>query len=197
MRLAGLRSLLFGAVALLSVGAFAGCENPFDPLNKSEKIEGLSYFDVAATWDRWDSDPQYDGVLFDLSYYNEFGDSLAFHDKPHSVVIEFWSQQDTGADIVPPGPSFLVQDELFFSKTIEFSNSDDGIRVPIESYFSSIPSALFTDVTVEPPVPVTEVKGFLVVRVFPPLGYPRVELVIGMPDVIFFKPEVAQDTPNP
>lgn len=195
MRLAGLRSLLFGAVALLSVGTFAGCENPLDPLNKSEKIEGLSYFDVAATWDRWDSDPLYDGLMLDLSYFNEFGDSLSFHDKPHSVVIEFWSQHDTGADIEPAGPSFLVQDELFFSKTIEFSNSDDSIRVPIESYFASIPSDLFTNVDTGLPEP--EVKGFLVVRVFPPLEYPRVELVVAMPDVIFFKPELAQDTPNP
>jgi hypothetical protein len=194
MRLAGLRSLLFGAVALLLVGTFAGCENPLDPLNKSEEISGLSYIDVAATWDRWDSDPQYDGVLLDMSYFNEFGDTLAFHDKPHSIVIEFWSQQDTGLDTDPPGPSFLVQDELLFSKTVEFSNADDSIRVPVEAYLSSIPSDLFLDPN---GVPLTEVKGFLVVRVFPPLAVPRTELLVALPDTIFFKPEVAQDTPNP
>lgn len=194
MRLAGLRSLLFGAVALLSVGTFSGCENPLDPLNKSEKIEGLSYIDVAATWDRWDSDPLYDGLLIDMSYFNEFGDSLSFHDKPHSVVIEFWTQEDIGVGEIE-GSSFLAQDELIFSKTVEFSNSDDSIRIPVESYFASIPSDLFTDPLLG--TPLTEVKGFLVVRVFPPLEYPRVELVIAMPDVVFFKPEVAQDTPNP
>ena len=27
-----------------------------------------------------------------MSYFNEFGDSLSFHDKPHKITIEFWSQ---------------------------------------------------------------------------------------------------------
>ena len=58
MRLAGLRSSLFGAVALLLAGAVAGCDNPFDPLNKSDKIQGLTYFDFAATQEHWDSDPE-------------------------------------------------------------------------------------------------------------------------------------------
>ena len=89
MRLAGLRSLLFWTVAVLIAGPRAGCDNPFDPLKSSDKIQGLTYFDFSATQEHWDSDPEWDGVQITMNYYNEFGDSLNFHDKPHKVEIEF------------------------------------------------------------------------------------------------------------
>ncbi len=190
MRLSGFKSLLFGAIALLFVGAFTGCENPLDPLDKSDKIQGLSYFDFSATWDRWDSDAEYDGVVISLDYYNEYGDSLSFHDKPHSVVIEFWSQVDTGEqdENGAIANSFWEQDVLLFSTTVEYSNSDDSIRIPIESYYQEVESQLEETL---------EATGFIVVRVFPPQEYPRQELVVAYPDMTFFKPETAETSPNP
>ena len=186
MRLAGLRSLLFGAFALLVVGTFPGCENPFDPLSESDKIQGLSYVDFAGTWDRWDSDSAYDGIVVTPEYYNEFGDSLSFHDKPHSVVIEFWTQTDIGTTESP----YIAKGTLFFSTTIDFSNSDDTIRIPVEAYRDSIPADIIDPAT-------GESKGFIAMRVFPPQEYPREELPISYPDQTFFKPEASEGTPNP
>jgi hypothetical protein len=183
MRLPGFKSALFAALALLMAGVFAGCENPFDPLDKSDKIEGLTYVDFSATWERWDSDPQGDGLVVSLSYYNEFGDSLAFHDKPHKVVIEFWTQKDKNEG-VEGSSSYLMKDQLFFSKTIEFSNSDDDIRIPIEAYYQALQAAAPVDYT-----------GFINVRVFPPQQYPRTELVVAYSDKVFYEPEVAEDQP--
>jgi hypothetical protein len=184
MRPTRLKRIFLGAVALLAMGVFAGCENPFDPLEESDKIQGLTYIDFSATWERWDSDPQGDGLVISLSYANEFGDTLSFHDKPHEVVIEFWTQKDQGAEATPPA-SYLVKDQLFYSKTIEYSNSDDEIRIPIEAYYQAYLAA----------APVDD-KGFMQVRVFPPQQYPRTELLVAQPDVIFFVPEAAEDTPN-
>ena len=89
MRLAGLRSLLFLVVAIAVAGAIAGCDNPFDPLKSSDKIQGLSYFDFSATQEHWDSDPEWDGLQITLNYYNEFGDTLSFHDKSHKITDRF------------------------------------------------------------------------------------------------------------
>jgi len=186
MRHAVRGSWLFGALALLAVATLGGCQNPLDPIDKSDKIQGLSFIDFASTWDRWDADAQFDGVVVSLDYYNEFGDSLAFHDKSHSVVIEMWSQQDIGT----LESTFLAKDRLLFSRTIEFSNSDDDIRIPIEAYEQAIRDAGIADETTG------EMKGFMVVRVFPPQEFPRPELMVAQPDITFFKPEVAEDTPN-
>jgi len=184
MRRANFKSVLFGVLALFMVGAFTGCENPFDPLDKSDKIEGLTYIDFTAGWDRWDSDPQGDGLLVTLSYSNEFGEQLAFHDKPHEVVIEFWTQKDKNEG-VEGSTAYLQMDQLFFSKTITFSNSDDDIRIPIEAYYQALQAAAPLDN-----------KGFMQVRVFPPQQYPRTELVVAQSDVEFYLPETGQDVPN-
>jgi hypothetical protein len=183
------KSMLFGAMALLMAVAFAGCENPFDPLDKSDKIEGLTYVDFTAALERWDSDPQMDGLLVTLSYSNEFGDSLAFHDKPHKVVIEFWTQKDKNEG-EEGSSTYYIKDQLFFSKTIEFSNSDDDIRIPIEAYYSSIPADLFGTDGIA--------AGMVIVRVFPPQEYPRRELIVaqgGDDAVTLYDPEKVQDQP--
>ena len=177
MRLAGSRSLLFLAVAVLLAGA--GCENPFDPLNTSDKIQGLTYFDFAATQEHWDSDPEWDGVQISMSYYNEFGDSLSFHDKPHKIQIEFWSEK-AGED-----DTTTVRDELLFSVAVEYSNSDDLIRIPIESYYSYLPAPESDD---EADAAIT---GYLLVRVFPPQDYPQNELIYLQGGVEFYTPEEA------
>lgn len=186
MGLAGRTSALLGIFALLVVTAFAGCENPFSPLDKSSKIEGLSYIDFTLTWDRWDSDPEYDGLLISLDYKNEFGDGLSFHDKPHPIVIEFWTQVETG----PEDAIYKTRGRLFFSKTVEYSNSEDDIRIPVEAYFGTLQGAGFDLNSDE------GAKGFLVLRVFPPEEYPRTELVVAQPDIVFYKRPTGDDVPN-
>ena len=184
MRLAELKSVLFGVIALFMAGAFTGCENPFDPLDKSDKIEGLTYVDFTAAWDRWDSDPYGDGLLVTLSYSNEFSETLSFHDKPHEVVIEFWTQKDRNEGI-EGSDAYIEKDQLFFSRTFQFSNSDDDIRIPIEAYYQALQAA----------APVDD-KGYMLVRVFPPEQYPRMELVVAQSDVQFYVPETGDEIPN-
>jgi hypothetical protein len=184
MRPAGFKSALFGVVALLMAGAFAGCENPLDPLDKSDKIQGLTYIDFSASWERWDSDPQGDGLLVTLTYSTEFGDSLSFNNKPHKVVIEFWTEKDKNDGVEGASP-YQAKDQLFFSKTIEFSNSDDDIRIPIEAYYQALQSAAPVDYA-----------GFMVVKVFPPEQYPRTELMVAQSGVVFFVPEESEDEPT-
>ena len=175
MRLAGLRSLQFLAIAVAMVGAVAGCDNPFDPLKSSSKIEGLTYFDFAATQERWDTDPESDGLQITMSYYNEFGDALSFYDKPHKITIDFYSDESSGT---PP----VVTRSYLTSKTVEFSNSDDLIRIPIEYYGGTLTIA-------DPPEDVT---GCLQVRIFPPQEYPQRELVAPLQcDVNFYTAEVS------
>jgi hypothetical protein len=196
MRSSGLRSLLFGALALAMAGSLAGCENPLDPLDKTDKIRGLSFVEAATTWEAWDSDPEADGVVVELTYKNEFGDTLAFHDKPHTVVIEFWTEKDLGSIVTETetgsttSPPHLVPDKLFFSKSIEYSNSDDTIRIPKEAYVDLIPTEAFTESTGEANLVLVQV------RIFPPQGSPQTELTIGEADVIIFKPVVAEGTQN-
>ena len=159
MRLAGVRTLLFWAAAVFMAGSFAGCDNPFDPLKSSDKIEGLTYFDFSASQEHWDSDPEWDGMQITLNYYSEFGDSLSFHDKPHKVQIEFWSEAIGPDSVAEPG-------SLLSSKTVEFSNSDDLIRIPIEYYGGSLA------------LPSTEpITGYIIVRIYPPQSYPQRELI--------------------
>ena len=161
MRLAGLRSLLFFVVAAAVAGAVAGCDNPFDPLQSSSKIEGLTYFDFAANQEHWDSDPEWDGLQIDMNYYNEFGETLSFHDKSHKVKIDIYSEKSD--DSTPP----VVTRSFLTSKTVEFSNSDDSIRIPIEFYGGLLEYA-------DPPEDIT---GCLQVRIYPPQGSPQKELV--------------------
>jgi len=189
MRLAGSRLLLFLAFSVLLAGS--GCENPFDPLNTSDKIQGLTYFDFSATQEHWDSDPEWDGVQISMSYYNEYGDSLSFHDKPHKIQIEFWSQKTSTA--TPPVTS---RDQLLVTKTVTFSNSDDLIRIPIEYYYNYLPAPATTttaDSSKETAATTftSSVKGYLLLRVYPPQEYPQKELDFVQGDVEFFTPETA------
>jgi len=173
MRLAGLRSLLFLVFSVAIVGTFSGCDNPFDPLKSSDKIQGLTFFDFSATQERWDSDPEWDGLQITMSYYNEFGDSLDFHDKPHKIQIDFYTEV-----VTDPGPPEVTTWIFRTSKTVEFSNSDDFIRIPIEFYggLIGIDSSTLADI-----------KGCLQLRVFPPQEYPKKELVSPVAcDVTFY-----------
>ena len=196
MRLAGLRSLLFVVFAVAIAGAFSGCDNPFDPLKSSDKIQGLTFFDFAATQEHWDSDPEWDGVQISMSYYNEFGDSLSFHDKPHEIQIEFWSEkvpEDSTATTT------AVRDKLLFTKTVEFSNSDDLIRIPVETYYSALPTPTTADSrrggSSRAVAGYTEpIKGYLLIRIFPPQEYPQKELIFLQSDVEFYTPEDAPAT---
>jgi hypothetical protein len=161
MRLARLRSLLILAVAVAITGVGAGCDNPFDPLKSSDKIQGLTYFDFAATQEHWDSDPEWDGLVITLNYSNEFGNSLSFHDKPSKIAIDFYSE------VVTLGPPEVTTQTYLTSMNVEFSNSDDPIRIPIERYSG------FLEIT----DPTLGVTGCLQVRLFPPQEYPQKVLV--------------------
>lgn len=172
MRQAGLKSLLFWGLAFVVAGVVAGCDNPFDPLQKSDKIQGLTYFDFTATQEHWDSDPEWDGLQISMGYYNEYGDSLSFHDKPHKIQVELWSQKTVGT------ATNIVRDKLLASKTVEYSNSDDFIRIPIDYYAVALP------------LPSTEsIKGFVLMRLYPPLEYPQKELLFLQGDVELYTPE--------
>jgi len=160
MRLAGLRSLPFLIFTVAIVGVLAGCDNPFDPLKSSDKIQGLTYFDFAATQEHWDSDPEWDGIQISMNYFNEFGDTLSFHDKPHKVQIDIYSEESSGT---PP----VVTRKFLTSKTVVYSNSDDLIRIPIEFYGGFLSIA-------DPPV---DIPGCLLVHVFPPQESPKRELI--------------------
>jgi hypothetical protein len=175
---------LFGAVALLSVFAVAGCQNPLDPIDKSDKIQGLTWVEINdASLDRWDSDPELDGMIVTLSYKNEFGDELSFHDKPHKVVIEFWTQKDLGTE----ESSYLTRDQLFFSKTIEYENSDDSIRIPIEAYYGALGNVFdFSDAA-------EDFTGMVVVTVYPPQEDPRPSLLVALDGVVFYERPLGDD----
>ncbi len=188
MRLSARRSAPLAAiVALAATVSVAGCLNPFEPISKSDKIEGLSFVDFSLTWDRWDSDPEFDGVVITPDYNNEYGDALDFHDKPHRIAIEFYEQIVDEGDPTAP----VEVGELLFSRIVEYANSDDDIRVPIEAYRSLLEAADYDMAA--------EVKLFVLMRVFPPKAFPREELPVGYPDQPVFKPEVAEGgvTPNP
>jgi len=155
MRLAGLRSLLCLVFAVVLVGAVAGCDNPLDPLKSSDKIEGLTYFDFSATQEHWDTDPEWDGLQITMNYYNEFSDTLNFHDKSHKIQIDIYLEVSDEVAAKAVTRSFLV------SKTVDFENSDDFIRIPIEYY-----GALFRS-----PIPLTRSRA--VCRyAFSPAGIP-------------------------
>jgi hypothetical protein len=170
MRQAGLRALLLGAVAIFMAGATAGCDNPFDPLAKSDKIQGLTYINFSAVQGAWDSDPEMDGLEISMEYKNEFGEALTFHDKPHKITIELWSL------VTVDGKDF--RGSLLISKTVDYSNSDDLIRIPIEFYAGTLSIA----------TPPADIKGYVRVRVFPPQEYPKKELVSPFGDASLYEP---------
>ena len=175
--------LLLGVIAVLTALSVAGCQNPIDPVDKSDKIQGLTWVEInSADLAMWDSDPGNDGLEISLSYKNEYGDELSFHDKSHNVVVELWTQKDTGTT----ENSFLTRDQLFYSQTIDFENSDDAIRIPYEAYISQL-SAAYGGLTVT-------ATGMLVVRVFPPEEDPRPELLVAMSDVDFYVPPTVADS---
>lgn len=175
MRLAGLRSLLFWTVAILAGGVLAGCDNPFDPLKTTDKIQGLTFFDFTAAQAHWDSDPEWDGLQISMSYFNEFGDQLNFHDKPHQLTIELYSEVAGDATGDP-----VTRGGLLASFDLEYSNSDDLINVPIEFYGGSLS------------LPSTEaVTGCVLIRVFPPQQSPQRELFFFTCGVELFTPEDA------
>jgi hypothetical protein len=178
MRLTGLRTLLFLLVVVFLAGAGAGCDNPLDPLKASDKIQGLTYFDFSATQAHWDSDPEWDGLQISLSYFNEFSGALNFHDKPHKITIDFYSELTVEGSSTPVRGNFLT------SKTVEFSNSDDLINIPIEFYggFLALPSA-------------TSITGCLLLHVFPPQESPQKELISFQCGIELFAPEAALVVP--
>ena len=175
---------ILGAVALAFAFAFSGCQNPLDPIDKSDKIQGLTWVEINdAAWEQWDSDPEADGMIISLAYKNEFGDELEFHDKGHDVAIEFWTQKDIG----DTGSPYLTRDQLFFSKTVRYEHSDDDIRIPVEAYFAQLSGAFdLSDPTVA-------AEGMLVVRVFPPQEYPRPELLVALDSVLFYEAPLGDD----
>jgi len=187
--------VLLLALLLVSMG-LAACTNPFDPLTKSDSIRGLSYIDFSLVWDRWDSDPEGDGVSVTVEYFNEFGDSLDFHDKPHRVVIEFWTEKLVGGIEDEEGTiegARSANDVLIFSYPVEQDFSDDDIRVPIEAYsgalaanFETFPEFTISNAAAEPPENV-----FVLVRVFPPNQDPKPELVAYYSAQTVYEPEAA------
>ena len=178
MRPAGLKMVLFLAIAVFMVGTFPGCDNPFDPLNTSDKIQGLAYFDFSAVQEHWDSDPEWDGLQISLIYYNQFQTQLSFHDKSHKVDVELWSEVDGPTTTAPK-----VRGHLLASKTVDFSNSDDFIRIPIEYYAGSLA------------LPSTEIiNGFVLVRIHPPQQSPQESMEFMIGAVELYKPE---DAPLP
>lgn len=187
-------SAFFLLLALLLVAmGLTACTNPFDPLSTSDSIRGLSYIDFSLIWDRWDSDPEGDGVSVTVEYFNEFGDSLEFHDKSHKVVIEFWTEKIVGGvtdpetDVTTGGrPS---NDVLIFSYPVEHDFSDDDIRVPIEAY-AGVLAANYEQ------YPEEAVSLFVMVRVYPPQQDPRPELVAYYPAMIVYEPEPAVTEPG-
>ena len=190
------RSLLYLVVSLFAAFTFAACENPFDPLDTSTEIRGLTYIDFGVEWDRWDSDPEYDGVSVTIEYFNEFGDSLAFHSKAHDVVIEFNTEEPAYIIQDPDDPEKevlgpLTYKDLFFSYPATVENSDDVIRIPIEAYMGALTGTGYDPRLGEP------AAAFVVVRVYPPIAYPQEELNSYQNTVVIFEPELVAGEPDP
>ena len=178
------KNLLYLLVTILTATVFFACENPFDPLDTSSEIRGLQYIDFSLTWEYWDSDPAGDGVVVSPEYLNEFGDSLSFHDKSHRLVIEFYTQKLVGQ--VPDENGLLTGgsptlDALVFAFPVNYDNTTDDIRIPVEAYRAQLIGAGYD---LELPA-----DAFVVLRVFPPKEIPRSELVAFYANVAVFEPE--------
>jgi hypothetical protein len=180
------------ALLFVSMG-LAACTNPFDPLSKSDAIRGLSYIDFSLIWDRWDSDPEGDGVSVTVEYFNEFGDDLEFRDKPHKVVIEFWTEKSVGGVTDPDTGTTTggrpANDVLLFSYPVEHDFSDDDIRVPIAAY-AGVLAANYEE------FPEEAIGLFVLVRVFPPQQDPRPEVVAYYSGLTVYEPETALADPG-
>ncbi len=180
-------------LAILAIFSFGDCSNPLDPIDTSSRIRGLSFIDFSMTWDRWDSDIEFDGVAVTVEYFNEFSDSLTFHDKTHRITIEFYTQKLVGQteneDSGELEGGLPTVDELIFSHNVRHSNSDDEIRIPIEAYRESLESAGF-DLT-------EDVQVFVVLTVFPPLADPLPQLQQVFADQVVFQPEPTAFTEEP
>lgn len=180
---------------ILLMPMLISCDNPFDPLDKTDEIKGLTFIDWTGNWERWDSDPEYDGFVIIMEYFNEFGDSLEIKDKAHEIKIEFYTQKEINQEIdeetgdAKEGTGVNVPDRLIFEHTTIFSNTDDSIRIPKELYIDALRGAGFD-------LDDDEVLVYVLVHVFPPKAIPQQELIAGYPDQIVHKPEVGP-TPNP
>ena len=187
-----IRKTLIASAAILLVFAVA-CDNPFDPLEQSSVIKGLTYIDFAGSWERWTSDPLYDGFVITMEYFNEFGDSLEFKDKDHKIVIEFYTQRIVGGEVDDEGNTTGGQptyDRKIFTNTITFCCTDDDIRIPKDLYMPAL-AASGTDLLEEDGV------VFVWVKVYPPEADPQPMLQVGYPDIVVYKPPVTEVTPNP
>ena len=180
------RNLLVLTALLLTV-PFAACVNPFDPLSTTDAIRGLSFVDYSLTWDRWDSDPAGDGVVVTVEYFNEFSDSLSFNDKPHRVVIEFYTERKVNPDVdevtgeTQENTGTPTFDELFFTFPVEHQNSDNDILIPIEAYQAAMVGVGY-DLS-------EDAEAFVNVRVFPPQQDPQPELVVFYSGQTIYEPE--------
>jgi len=86
-----------------------------------------------------------------------------------------------------------LRDHLIYSKTIVFTNSDDIIRLPIETYYDLIPEPVPpADALPDAPIVTkanTEYIGFMRVLIYPPQEYPQRELEYILSGVTFYAPE--------
>ena len=193
MRTSGFVRCFLAALLLAITGA--ACENPFDPLDTADEIRGLSYIDFSLVWDRWDSDPEYDGVIVSVEFFNTFNDSLSFQDKPTRVVVEFWTQGTAGGVENEQGEiegGTPTNGELLFSWPVEISYADDEIRIPKEAYEPALrDEGLIRSSPVDEEGNVVDqeaVSLFVIVRVFPPKALPKTELVAFYPDQLVWEP---------
>jgi hypothetical protein len=187
MRSSG-RPVLALAVALVAAVTFSACENPFDPIDQTDEIRGLSFIGSSITLDAWDPDPGLDGMVVTIDYVNEFGDTLNFHDKPHQVVIEFHKPELVNI-VVEEGTivDFDLRLPRFFGFPIEHDHSDDDIRIPFEAYEDAMVGAGYDlNCIGETGDPFPPCSAFLVIRVFPPNAVPQEEIItFGLVDEIY------------
>ncbi len=171
--LSGHRFLILSLAALCLL--FTGCDNPFDPLEDSDEIMGLTYVDFATEWAKWDSDPYSDGLLFTPEYLNEYGDSLEFSDKPHDVQIEFYENR-----LVTVGTtSYTTYGNKIWTYKTTYRNTSDNIRIPVELYLGALKSAGVANTGVGS---TAAASVYILLRVYPPKDIPQHELVVGYPD---------------
>jgi hypothetical protein len=146
-------------------------------------IPGLTYVDYSLTWDRWDSDPLFDGVRISPSYFTSVGDWIPFAHKPHTVRFDFYTQK-------PPDTGWYPQpDALFFTQEVTVASSEDRPQIPVELYQQALVDAGY-DLE-------SDVLAFVIMTVQPPLGVPLAELVVGYPDQLVWRPILSPWTPNP
>ena len=121
-------------------------------------------------------------ISLSIEYFNEFGDSLSFHDKPHRVVIEFYTQKTGGTQWSTPTPdekspaALRPSTTLFFTYPVVHTNSDDDHQDShrgLPRRHGRQPATISTDVTSFP-----EINGLISVpssssASFPPQQMPQ------------------------